>query len=238
VRIDADRCTACGECHPYCPTGAISHEEGFGVIDADLCVECYVCLRSGVCPADAFVADVLEWPRILRHTFSAVRPVQSGTGDIDGRGTTEMKTNDVTNRYRPGEVGFTVDVGRPGLGTTLADVARIARAVAAAGVAFEDENPVTRLMTDTATGTLREDVLGERVLSCVLEFKCTEDACLDVVAALERVAGEVDTVFSVGCISRCRNDGSAPVKALLERAGVFHRPNGKTNIGLGRAEVG
>jgi len=235
VRIDVDRCTACGECHPYCPTEAISGEEGFGAIDADLCVECYVCLRSDVCPGGAFVEDELAWPRILRHTFSAVRPVQGGTGMIDGRGTPEMKTNDVTGRYGPGEVGFTVDVGRPGLGTTFADVETIAMAAAAAGAVIEPANPVSRLMTDLATGAIRADVKGERVLSCVLEFRVAEAGCLEVIAALERVGAEVDTVFSVGCISRCREDGTAPVEELLDRAGISCRPNGKTNIGLGRA---
>jgi len=234
MHIDTDKCTACGACHTICVTDAISHDEGFGVIDDDLCMECYVCLRSGICPGAAFVEDVLEWPRILRHTFSAVQPVQSGSGMIDGRGTAEMKTNDVTDRYKRGEVGFTVDVGRPGVGATFADVERIAMAAAAAGVEFEAENPVTRLMSDITTGAVREDVKGERVLSCVLEFHIAQERCLDVVAALERIGAEVDTVFSVGCISRCRDDGTAPVKELLERGGVFHRPNGKTNIGLGR----
>jgi NAD-dependent dihydropyrimidine dehydrogenase PreA subunit len=233
MRIDPEACTACGDCHPYCPTEAISSDDGVGVIDTDLCVECYVCLRSGVCPNQAFVADTLEWPRIIRHVYSAVQPVQSGSGQIDGRGTAEMKTNDVTDRYKHGEAGFTVDIGRPGLGATFADVERIAAAVAQLGVVFEPVNPVTKLMTDVTTGSLREDILSERVLSCILEFKVPEVEAPAVVAALERVAGDIDTVFSVGCISRCRDDGTAPVKAILDRAGVSLRPNGKVNIGLG-----
>jgi len=236
VRIDTDKCQACGACHTICVTDAISHDDGFGEIDADLCVECYVCLRSGICPSAAFVAEPLAWPRILRHTFSAVQPVQSGSGLIDGRGTAEMKTNDVSGRYGPGEVGFTVDVGRPGLGATFADVERIAMAVAAAGAVMVTGNPVTGLMTDPATGAFRDDVKGERVLSCVLEFKTDEADALAVVETLRRVADEVDTVFSVGCIARCRDDGTDPARELLDGAGVFRRPNGKTNIGLGRAD--
>ena len=238
MRIDPDACTACGECLPYCSTGAIGHRDGVGVIDAELCVECYVCLRSGICPTEAFQEDELEWPRIIRHVFSSVRPVQSGTGLIEGRGTAEMKTNEVTNRYRFGEVGFTVDVGRPGVGTTFADVETIAMAVAALGVVFEPENPVTGLMNDATAGSFPEDVKRERVLSCVLEFKTDEDNCLTVVDALGRVARKVDTVFSVGCISRCSDSGKAPVAEILDRAGVPRRPNGKVNIGLGWSDSG
>lgn len=233
MRIDPEACTACGDCHPYCPTEAISSDDGVGVIDADLCVECYVCLRSGVCPNTAFVEETLEWPRIIRHVFSSVQPVQSGSGLIDGRGEAEMKTNDVTDRYKRGEAGFTVDIGRPGLGATFADVERITTAVARLGVAFSPGNPVTRLMTDRSTGALREDILSERVLSCVLEFKVPETEALVVVDTLARVAGDVDTVFCVGCISRCLDDGTAPVRTILEQAGVPFRPNGKVNIGLG-----
>ena len=238
MRIDPEACAACGECLPYCPTEAIRHQDGVGVIDAELCVECYVCLRSGVCPTEAFREDALEWPRIIRHVFSSVRPVQSSTGLIEGRGTAEMKTNDVTNRYRFGEVGFTVDVGRPGVGATFADVETIAMAVAALGVVFEPANPVTGLMSDATAGSFPEDVKRERILSCVLEFKTDEANCLAVINVLERVARKIDTVFSVGCISRCTDDGKAPVAEILDRSGVARRPNGKVNIGLGWSDGG
>jgi len=153
---------------------------------------------------------------------------------MEGRGTEEMKTNDVSGRFGPGEVGFTVDVGRPGVGTTFEDVERISMAVAVIGVRFEPMNPVTRLMADLRTGRFKDHIRKERVLSCILEFKADEAGLLEIVHALETVAGEVDTVFSVGCISRCRPDGTAPAKEILERAGVFHEPNGKVNVGLGR----
>ncbi len=233
MRIDPDKCNACGECLPYCPTEAISLGDETSTIDPDPCVECYVCLRSDVCPHEAFVAETLEWPRIIRHIFSSVRPVQSGSGLIDGRGTAEMKSNDVTDRYRFGEVGFTVDIGRPGLGATFADVETIAIAVARLGVVFEPTNPVTNLMTDTIAGSFPEDIKRERVLSCILEFKTDEAGCLAVIDTLRSVGDEIDTVFSVGCISRCRDDGTAPVADILDKAEVGYRPNGKVNIGVG-----
>jgi hypothetical protein len=151
---------------------------------------------------------------------------------LDGRGTAEMKTNDVTGRYRFGEVGFTVDVGRPGVGAAFEDIEKIAMAVAKTGVRFEPANPVTRLMDDPASGRFMSDIRGERVLSCILEFKIEEARFLQVIEALKNIAARVNTVFSVGCISRCAGDGTVPVKPLLDKAGIPYRPNGKVNIGL------
>jgi len=145
-----------------------------------------------------------------------------------------MKTNDVTNRYNLGEVGFTVDVGRPGIGTTIEEAEKIAKAVARVGVKFEPSNPLTMLMIDKETGKFRDDVKKERVLSCIIEFKTKDDKLLLVVDALRDCAKHTNTVFSVGCISRVKPDGIIPIKATLDKAGVFYRPNGKVNIGLGR----
>jgi hypothetical protein len=233
LRINLEKCIGCMECIPYCPAGAIIAKGNKCIVDEGRCFECYVCLTSGICPVDAFDKIVLKWPRILRHIFSSVAMVHKGTG-IDGRGTAEMKTNDVTGRYRHGEVGFTVDVGRPGVGATFEDVEKISMAVARVGVAFEQMNPVTKLMRDKATGRLREDIKMECVLSCILEFKTEDTKAISVVNALKDVSKSVNTVFSVGCICRCRPDGTIPIKNMLDEAGIFYRPNGKTNIGLGR----
>jgi len=231
--IKLEKCTGCKECIAYCPGRAIRTAGDKCMIDQDRCFECYACFKAGICPVDAFEKTPLKWPRILRHAFSSVAMVHGATG-IDGRGTAEMKTNDVTGRYRYGEVGFTVDVGRPGIGTTLEDVEKISRAVARLGVEFEQSNPITKLMTDKATGKLRDDVKGERVLSCVLEFKTKETKTLPVINALKAAARLVNTVFSVGCISRCGPVGTMPVKTILDKSGIYYRPNGKINIGLGR----
>ena len=49
-------------------------------------------------------------PRILRS-----RVPHESTG-VEGRGTEEVKTNDVSGRVKMGEVGFTIELGRPGVG--------------------------------------------------------------------------------------------------------------------------
>lgn len=234
MRINQRKCIGCRLCVPYCPGLAIKYtSDSKCVVDEDRCFECYACLRSKICSEEAFETTPLEWPRELRHLFSSV-VTQHEVSKIAGRGTEEMKTNDVTDRFRVGDVGFTIDVGRPGIGTTLQEVEKIAMAVAKKGVEFEPVNPLTELMVDVKTGKLRDDVKNERVLSCIIEFKVNQNKALEVIRALEDVGKQVSTVFSVGCICRAQADGTIPMKKIFDDEGVFYRPNGKTNIGLGR----
>jgi len=232
MRINLEKCIGCMECVPYCPAEAIIATGNKFMVDEDRCFECYICIRAEICPVDAFQKVPLKWPRTLRHLFSSMTMIHKGTG-IDGRGTAEMKTNDVTGRYHHGEVGFTVDVGRPGVGTTFEDVEKISMAVGKIGVEFEKMNPVTKLMSHKSTGRIRDDIKMERILSCVLEFKTKDTKTVSIINALRDVAKLVSTVFSVGCICRCKPDGTVPVKSILDEADIFYRPNGKINIGLG-----
>jgi len=217
--------------------GAISlRHNRTALIDKAKCTECYTCLRAYVCPTDAIEETDLAWPRSIRKQFSSVIDVHKDTG-VSGRGTYEMKTNDVTGRFRNAEAGFSVDIGRPGVGTTMKDVEKIAMEVAKLGVEFESQNPVTMLMADKNSGELRKDLMEEVVQSCVLEFKTEVARIPQVAETLKRVAERVDTVFCVGCIGRVLSDGSIPVRAELDRAGISYRPNGKVCVGLGRPEA-
>jgi ferredoxin len=40
MKIDADLCTACGDCEPECPTASISVKKGMYKINAEECTEC------------------------------------------------------------------------------------------------------------------------------------------------------------------------------------------------------
>ncbi len=234
MRVDEQLCTGCGECLDYCSVDALRLAGGIATVGLELCVECSVCRRSGVCPTDAFVEEELAWPRSLRSIFSNPLTCFAETG-VTGRGTEEMKTNEVTGRFGKEEAGVAIDIGRPNAGTSLADVEKLAMAVAKVGVEFEPLSPITMLMVNAATGRLREEIKGERVLSAVIELKTRPEKLPQLVGALREVEGQVNTVFTVGVISRVGEDGrSILLRPLLEEAGIAVRPNGKVNLGLGR----
>ena len=127
-----------------------------------------------------------------------------------------------------------VEVGRPGTGAWFRDVEKVAMALAPLRPHFEELNPVTLLMTDTRTGRMRPDIMNEKVLSAIIEFKTELDKVPAFLAVLEEVQKQIDTVLSVGVASRCPADGTIPHEAVVARAGYKLSPNGKTNLGLGR----
>ena len=193
--IDKDDCVGCLACQPYCPVGAIQSlgKAGGGIarVDQDRCVECGVCLRADICPTGAIRMPDLEWPRAVRMAFSNPIAPHRGTDEM-GRGTEEMKTNDVTGLFGPGVAGLAIEMGRPGVGTSLRDVETMARAVAEVGVAFAPVNPVTRLIPDPKTGALEPEVLGERVLSAIIEFHVPMNRLPEVLAAIRAASTRID----------------------------------------------
>jgi hypothetical protein len=207
--------------------------EQISVVNQDECVECCVCLRAEICPTDAIEMPELEWPRAIRAAFS--NPVtKHPTTKLEGRGTEEMKTNDVTGRFRRGVAGVAVEMGRPGIGTTFKDVQKITMALMGVGVEFEPENPLSSVIANKATGALDEDILNEKVLSAIIEFKVGKNQLKEVFEILGQVSTQIDTVFSLDLIARIEPDGSTPLAAVAREAKFIPRPNTKTNVGLGR----
>jgi NAD-dependent dihydropyrimidine dehydrogenase PreA subunit len=233
MRIRSELCAGCiDNCSVYCPTGAIYLDGSVAAIDRDKCVECYACHRISCCPNGSFEPEELSWPRDFRRAMSDPITVDNRTG-VSGRGTAEMKTNDVTGRIRYGHFGIGVELGRPGVGTAMRDVEKVCMALAP-HISFEPKNPVTYVMQDAKTGKLREDILGEFVLSAIVEGDVPVERLEVVLDALRRVADQVDTVFSVGLSSRVYPDGSLVFKDRLERAGYTPYRCGKTNVGLAK----
>jgi hypothetical protein len=186
-----------------------------------------------VCPTAAFEPDKLEWPRTVRRAFSDPRVPHESTG-VSGRGTEEVKTNDISGRVKVGEVGMTIEFGRPGVGVWFHEIQKMTLALGKAGVSFEKKNPVTSLMTDTVKGILREDILGEKVLSAIVEIKVPVSRTREIILLVKEVEKQVDTVVSIGVGTRCDEDGEENVVApILEELG-YTLVRAKTNVGLGK----
>lgn len=235
MKIDPDKCISCLECIDYCTMKCILEGDETVFIDQDECVECSVCLRADVCPEDAIYMpeESMQYPRSIRREFSDPG-VQYPTLKQGGRGTEEMKTNDVTGRYRRGEYGMALEFGRPGTGTRISEIEKVLKVLLTMDVEVEENNPVFLLLKDKKTGVMKPEVLQEKVLSAILEFKIKEDQLEEVVKTLHPVLNDVDTVVSWGLATRFAEDGSLPVRSKLEEIGLPARPNAKINMGLGR----
>jgi len=240
MKADKDKCIACKRCFPYCPMGRIQsfhrHDTIPGrvyiEIDQDKCTDCGVCFRADVCPVNALYQPEESWPREVRSILS--NPLIEFKGSqVPGRGTEEMKTNDVKGSFLPGEAGVGVELGRPGVGAYFKDVEIVAMALAPLGYEFAGENPVTHFMADIKTGKLRDDVLNEKATSAIIEGKCKLEVLPQVLEALKEAAEKVDTVFTVEIITKVPPVGEVPIVPILEKYGYWYSINSKNNMGLG-----
>jgi len=233
--IEKDLCSGCGLCLWYCPGGAISLIDNKAQIDLEKCLECYVCLKVTNCPKGAIKEDPLayEFPRSVRTYFSDPMAYHKDTL-VPGRGTEEVKTNDVTNRVKDGEVGVCIEMGRPCCGASFIDIEKVTMALAKAGIKFEQENPLAYLMENKEKGTIKEDVKKQRVVSAIVEFTIPQSDLKRIIREIQEIEKQLNTVFSLGMIITLGEDGSIPIKETLTELGLEYRPNAKINLGLGR----
>lgn len=267
MRISQTRCIGCGNCTYVCPMGAIyvDPDTRKATINDDACVECYSCYNGlsqehlppsvsrfarriarklllrfdpdpDICPTASFEPDELEWPRVVRRAFSDPRVPHESTG-IVGRGTEEVKTNDVSNRVDVGDVGLTIEFGRPGVGARFYEMQEMSRALAGIGVSFEPKNPITTVMSNTETGDIREDILNEKVMSAILEIRFPVERLEEIIHKVWEVEKGLDTIVVLGVGTRCDDNGDDPVvRPILEKLG-YDPARAKTNLGLGRKKL-
>ena len=262
--INPDKCVACANCVPVCPMGAIYVDPAVNraTINQDECVECGACFRGmsqehlnptmvrtvralakffrfrfepepDVCPTAAFEMNELAMPRLIRRVFSDPVVEHKSTG-IKGRGTEEVKTNDVNPRVGIGEVGYTIEFGRPGVGVRFRDIQEMTRALAKLDIVFEAKNPISHLMTDKSSGTLRADILDEKILSGIVEIRSALDRVEAVCETVSAVNERIDTVTAVGISTRCGERGEDKSLAPLLADLGFAYERAKTNMGIGR----
>ncbi|WP_373059410.1 DUF362 domain-containing protein [Zunongwangia sp. H14] len=264
MTINHEKCIACGNCVAVCPMNAIYVDTTINRarIDDDACVECGTCFRGmstenlnpkiartirmaakalrfrmepepDVCPTSAIEMNELEMPRLIRQIFSDPVVEHTSTG-IKGRGTEEVKTNDVRLRVDTDEVGYTIEFGRPGVGVMFSDIQIMTRELAFLGVKFEKNNPITHLLADESMGNLRPDILNEKILSAIVEIKTDINMVEKVLSTVKMVNLEIDTVTAIGISTRCTDEGDdVNLRPLLEKLG-YSNHRAKTNMGLGR----
>ena len=237
MMIDGSKCVGCSKCVTYCPIGCMSIVDKVAVIDDEACVECGVCMRNSGCPTDAIGPSELVYPRLVRRSFSDPYARHTNTKHLHGgRGTEEIKTNDVTGVVHSlDKVEIGIEMGRPGIGAYFFDVEIICKAVAKFGVEFAHENPLTTYMTNLETGEFDPELLNEKVLSCIIEFETDTEKLLPILDAVKEASEKVQTVFSVCVICKVDDNNKTIVETKIAEAGYnIREASSKTNMGLGR----
>ena len=238
MKINTQKCVRCMQCLDFCPVNSISAKDEIVTIDQEECVECGVCLNTGICPVDAIYMpeEAFEYPRAIRMQFSDPG-AEHPNFKAWGRGTEEAKTNDVTGKFARGEYGLLLEFGRPGTGTRLREVEKITKALAERNIPILEDNPLYGLLEGDGSGRIRPDFVGEKILSAILEIRLTEEQFAEFITGILPLLEEVDTVVSVGLVTRFDEDGGLSVISRLEKLGFSVRPNAKINVGLGRPLV-
>ncbi len=244
--VDQEKCIGCGICTVYCPADAISlittdTGKRKAQIDQDACLECGTCIRRRVvkCPADALYElpkEERSVGRQMRRFFSDPSTTHPLTG-VPGRGTEEVKTNDVTGRVCRGELGICLEMGRPVLGTDVREIQKATMELAKLGVVLEDCNPLSDLLEDKSRGIFKEEFLDERFVSAIIEFTIPFERGEEILEAVQRIADELDTVFSLDMVCCYDERGILPALELCRKMGIEPRFNSKVNIGIGRPYV-
>ena len=131
-----------------------------------------------------------------------------------------------------------IEFGRPTLGMDLKNIQKVTRALAKAGFTeIEPENPFNDMIQNHETGDLKPELMGEKVLSAIMEFKVKPDQLGLALRTVKAAAKEVDSVFVVDVYTRLEPGLTIPKRLIdtIEAEGYTRRPNAKINMGLGRA---
>lgn len=237
MQINQDKCINCKKCVPYCPMECINPGEKSVQIDLEECVECGICLRNSNCPVNAIEQTFLTMPRAVRKAFSdPFGKHENIEVKHMGRGTEEIKTNDVTGIIHTlDEAAVAIELGRPGVGARFRDMEKITKAVAKFDIVYEKNNPVTPYIIDKKTGEIEPEILNEKIMSGIVEFRAKINDLAEILKAVKSVEDKVETVFTVAVICKVDENNKPSAEDVIVNNGFNIRAaSSKTNMGLGR----
>jgi len=235
--IDQEKCIKCKMCQPLCPVQCIKESDKILYIDYDECLECGICLRNSNCPTKAIYQPILEMPRAVRKAFSdPFGKHENTTLKHMGRGTEEIKTNDVTGIVNTMDrVAVAIEMGRPGIGASFRDIEKLTKVVSKHNVKYEINNPLTPFIIDKSTGAIEPEILNEKILSGIIEISIDVEDLEHLLQDVKNESEKINTVFSVCIISKVDSQNKSSVEDLLVKEGYnIKAASSKTNIGLGR----
>ena len=169
------------------------------------------------------LTEYVTWPRIVRCAFSEPTSCwcHESTG-VAGRGTEEVKTNDVTDWVRVGEVGSPSEFGRPGVGVRFRDIQKMSMALVLSPVKFGGgEYQLFGHGGDPRGRPGREGSLGHP------RARGRPEHATPAPPGRGKVAGELSTIVAIGVATRCDAQGENLLEPLLQRegyAGIAPRP--------------
>jgi hypothetical protein len=70
-------------------------------------------------------------------------------------------------------------------------------------------------MSDVSTGTLREDIMNEKVMSAIVEIKVPVARTEEIVRLVLDIEKQLDTVVALGVATRCGEHGEEVVVAPI-----------------------
>jgi len=99
---------------------------------------------------------------------------------------------------------------------------------------MEEKSPITALLQDKEKGLFPKELRAERVLSCIVEGKVKIEGLEKALQVIQEVSKEIDTVFSLGLVTRMQDGFTSPIAPIIDKMGLETRPNAKINLGLGK----
>jgi|GEM_PF-5547614 len=228
-------CLGCGLCEPLCPQDAIHLEETASgrkaSIDNEKCLECGVCLDSGVCCHGA-IEESTETRAEIRRLFGSMTPKIPGQKKHGRTGSWDVKTCDAGTPLPADTVIVRIELGRPEGGVCLAQAEELRQMLLRQGHREAPQKSYRRMLELVGPDGLCKEAGAIRVLSVCLEYCCDPLNVPDLLALAQEWARSRNISYRANALF-------PPVlleefREILDRSSHVSGPRCKLNLGLAR----